>query len=142
MKRLLFVLAVYLTLTASLVLPARVTAADRVDVVNSFCQSTRIQALPPDQRPAECQDNQSGTSNLKSPIFGPHGVITIAIQLLTLAAGVIVIFVIIISGVRFVTSTGDPNSVTQARNALLYGIVGLAIVAAAQAIVTFVLSKL
>lgn len=136
MKRLLIALSACLALTLAVALPAG-AAPNRVDVL-PICQN-----IPSGQpTPSVCQDNQTATQNANSPIFGPHGIVTIAIQLLTLAAGIIIVFVIIISGVRFITSSGDPNSVTQARNGLLYGVIGLAIVAAAQGIVTFILSKL
>jgi hypothetical protein len=48
---------------------------------------------------------------------------------------------IIIGGFRYITSGGDSGSVSSAKNTVLYAIVGLIIVALAQVIVRFVLSK-
>ncbi len=47
---------------------------------------------------------------------------------------------IIINGLRFITSGGDSNAVSSAKKGILYAIVGLVIVALAQFIVRFVLN--
>jgi len=49
---------------------------------------------------------------------------------------------IIIGGLRYITSGGDSNNVTGAKNTILYAIVGIVIVVAAQAIVSFILNRL
>jgi hypothetical protein len=48
---------------------------------------------------------------------------------------------IIYGGFRYITSGGDSNGVTAAKNTILYAIIGLIIVALAQIIVNFVLNK-
>jgi hypothetical protein len=48
---------------------------------------------------------------------------------------------IIIGGFRYITSGGKQESVTSAKNTILYAIIGLVIVALAQIIVRFVLSN-
>lgn len=55
--------------------------------------------------------------------------------------GMLAILAIIISGVKFATSGGDPGAVQKAKQALLYSIIGLAVVLLAYAIVNFVLTK-
>ena len=49
---------------------------------------------------------------------------------------------IIIGGLRYITSNGDSGNVTNAKNTILYAIVGLVIVALAQLIVRFVVQRL
>jgi Type IV secretion system pilin len=51
------------------------------------------------------------------------------------------VIAIIISGLRYVTSAGDSNSINGAKNTILYAVIGLVIVAMAQIIVKFVLGK-
>jgi hypothetical protein len=48
---------------------------------------------------------------------------------------------IILGGLKYITSGGDAQKVASAKSALIYAIVGLVIVALAQAIVRFVLGK-
>lgn len=55
--------------------------------------------------------------------------------------GIIAVVMIIISGIKYITSTGDPASVNSAKNTLLYAVIGLVIAALAQIIVRFVLTQ-
>jgi hypothetical protein len=48
---------------------------------------------------------------------------------------------IIIGGLRYVTSGGKQESVTSAKNTILYAVIGLVIIALAQIIARFVLQK-
>jgi len=64
------------------------------------------------------------------------------INVLTLIVGIISVIMIIIGGLRYITSGGDSNNVTGAKNTILYAIVGIVIVVAAQAIVSFILNRL
>ncbi|HSX43801.1 MAG TPA: pilin [Candidatus Saccharimonadales bacterium] len=64
-----------------------------------------------------------------------------ALNLLSIVVGIAAVMMIIISGLRYVTSSGDSNNITGAKNALLYAIVGLVVTALAQLIVHFVLHK-
>jgi hypothetical protein len=63
------------------------------------------------------------------------------INLLSVIISVVAVIVIIISGFRYVTSGGDSGRLTSAKNSLVYAIVGLILVALAQVIVKFVLTK-
>lgn len=64
-----------------------------------------------------------------------------AINVLSIIAGVIAIIMVVISGIKFITSNGDSSSIASARTTLIYALAGLVIVAFAQAIVHFVLNK-
>jgi hypothetical protein len=64
------------------------------------------------------------------------------INILSWVVGIVSVVMIIIAGFKYVTSGGNDSSVTSAKNTILYAIVGLVIVALAQVIVRFVLSKL
>lgn len=64
------------------------------------------------------------------------------LNIISLIAGVIAVIMIIISGVRFMTSGGDPQQAGSARQALIYAVVGIVIVALSQVIVRFVISKI
>lgn len=68
-------------------------------------------------------------------------IIRTVINIFSLIVGVIAVIMIIIGGLKYITSGGDSGNVTSAKNTILYAIVGLIIVALAQIIVRFVLGK-
>ncbi|MCA1807366.1 MAG: hypothetical protein LC687_05920 [Actinobacteria bacterium] len=59
------------------------------------------------------------------------------IDILSLIIGIIAVIMIIVGGLKYILSSGDASNVTSAKNTILYAIVGLVIVAFAQAIVAF-----
>jgi hypothetical protein len=67
--------------------------------------------------------------------------IAAAINILSLVGGVAAVIMLIIGGLRFITSSGDSSNVASARSTIIYALVGLIIVALAQFIVHFVLAK-
>ena len=56
--------------------------------------------------------------------------------------GIIAVIMLIIGGIRYVISGGDSKKVTDAKNTVLYAIIGLVIAFLAFAIVNFVISAL
>jgi hypothetical protein len=63
------------------------------------------------------------------------------VNIFSLIVGVAAVIMIIVGGFRYITSGGDSTKVGGAKNTLIYAIVGLIIVALAQAIVHFVLNN-
>lgn len=64
------------------------------------------------------------------------------VNILLFIVGIAAVVMIIIGGLRYVTSNGDTSQVTGAKNTILYSIVGLVVAAMAYAIVNFVVDKL
>jgi Type IV secretion system pilin len=87
-----------------------------------------------------CKEAESGQTN--NPLFGPEGILTRAISILSIAVGVIAVIVLFVAGIRFVTSQGDSQKVNNARSTIIYAVVGVAVAALAQALVSLVLNKL
>ena len=56
--------------------------------------------------------------------------------------GFVAVIVIILGGVQYTTSAGDPGKVKKAKDTIMYGIIGLVVALLAFAIVNFVLSSL
>jgi len=77
----------------------------------------------------------------KSSSSSINGIITTVLDVLSVVVGLIAVVMIIISGLRFVLSGGDSANTNSARNSIIYAIVGLVIVALAQIIVRYVLSR-
>jgi uncharacterized membrane protein YidH (DUF202 family) len=67
--------------------------------------------------------------------------IRLVINAFSWIVGIISVIMIIVGGVKYITSSGDSGNVTGAKNTILYAIIGLVIVAMAQIIVQFVLGQ-
>lgn len=67
--------------------------------------------------------------------------IAVVINIISIVVGVAAIIMIIISGLKYITSAGDSAKVNSAKDTILYAIIGLVIVAMAQIIVKFVLKQ-
>lgn len=80
-------------------------------------------------------------NNGNDSILGKNGILAKVINLLLTLGGIISVIVIIIGGIRYVTSGGDSNQLRSARDTILYAVVGLVIAVMAFAIVNFVLGK-
>jgi hypothetical protein len=63
------------------------------------------------------------------------------INMLLFAIGIIAVISIIIGGIKYVTSDGDAGKVKQAKDTILYSVIGLIVAMLAFAIVTFVVSN-
>ncbi|HVU59864.1 MAG TPA: pilin [Candidatus Saccharimonadales bacterium] len=68
-------------------------------------------------------------------------VIKTGINIFSVIIGILAVVMIIVAGVRFITSNGEASKVAGAKGAIIYAIVGLIVVVAAQSIVWFVLSN-
>lgn len=88
-----------------------------------------------------CVDDRSGRA-ADNPIFGPSGVLTVAMSLLSGLVGIISVVVIVVSGLRMILANGDSQSFGKARKAIILALVALVIAILAQAIVAFVLSNI
>jgi multisubunit Na+/H+ antiporter MnhB subunit len=72
---------------------------------------------------------------------GDSTVTTVLNFAFALGAGLAMI-VIIIAGIQFMLSQGDPGKSAKARNAIIYAVIGLVLCIAAFSIVRFVLTRL
>lgn len=69
-------------------------------------------------------------------------VIGAVINILSWVIGVTAVIMVMIGGFKYITSTGDSNSVNSAKNTILYALVGLVVAVLAQVIVKFVVGKI
>lgn len=104
------------------------------------------QATPPPTNPAvdaACDGIALTGSNCNGP--GARGqindLIKDVVNILSVIIGVIAVVMIMIGGLKYIMSNGDPAQTATAKNTILYAIVGLVVVAMAQIIVKFVLTK-
>ena len=82
-----------------------------------------------------------GTTQCTEQQAGLQGTVTTVVNVLSVVVGIVAVIMIIVGGFRYVTSGGKQESVTGAKNTILYAVIGLVIVALAQVIVRFVLTR-
>lgn len=75
-------------------------------------------------------------------LFGDDGVFKQITNVVLYIVGVIAVIMLIIGGIKYVVSGGDAKKVTDAKNTVLYAIIGLIIAFLAFAIVNFVITTL
>ena len=75
-------------------------------------------------------------------LFGDAGIFKQITNVVLYIVGVIAVIMLIIGGIKYVISGGDAKKVTDAKNTVLYAIIGLIIAFLAYAIVNFVITSL
>jgi Type IV secretion system pilin len=83
---------------------------------------------------SDCSNTQGAGTTLNSRI-------ATVVNVMSAIVGIIAVIIIIVAGLRYVSSGGSEEGVKGAKNSIMYAIIGLVIVALAQIIVHFVLNK-
>lgn len=98
-------------------------------------------ATPDSGKDIQCGISQAAGNACSAP--NPSGdlgsTIKTILNILSAVAGVLAVLMIMVAGLRFVTSAGSEAGVKSAKGMLIYAVIGLAIVAVAQIIVHFVI---
>ncbi len=68
--------------------------------------------------------------------------ITVILNTVFVVVGIVTVVMIILGGVSYATSQGDPGKAAKAKNTIMYAIIGLVVTLLAFAIVNFVLQAL
>lgn len=129
-KRILLTIAASLGLLAPAALPATVFAQDTTTIEEGLCQGAQLQVG------SSCQEVTDADA-----AGGVNDIITTVINIFSIVVGVIAVIMIIVGGLKYITSGGDSGNITGAKNTILYAVVGLVVVALAQIIVRFVLTE-
>lgn len=128
-KAVLLILLTAFVITAPVATSAVVFAAP--DINEGLCQGANLEIG------SDCDITtigEQGTDKI-------NALIATVINIFSLVVGVVAVIMIIIGGLKYITSGGDSGNVTGAKNTILYAIIGLVIVALSQFIVKFVLGK-
>lgn len=132
-SHLLAALTVAMTFSLGLAVPVYAQEDAQQQINNGLCAGSNLEFT---ETPGQCN---VATSDATTKI---NDIIHTIVNLLTAIVGVVAVIMIIVGGFRYITSGGNDTSVTSAKNTILYAIVGLVVVALAQLIVRFTLSKL
>jgi hypothetical protein len=111
-------------------LAAPALAAADANITGNLCAGATLNI----DASASCSETSSGTIQINNII---HDIINI----FSLVVGIVAVIMIIVGGFRYITSGGASDSVSGAKNTIIYAIIGLIVVALAQFIVQFVLNK-
>lgn len=87
---------------------------------------------------AACAKGTGTASNLA----GQGGIFQTVVNILLFLVGAVAVIMLVIGGLRYVTSNGDQNAVTGAKNTIMYAIIGIIVAFLAYAAVGFVISQL
>ena len=127
MKKL--ILVILLLFPAVFVLGGAVAGAVPVGAFDEVCEASNNAGTV-------CSQN-SGVN----PITGSGGILTKAINLITFLTGVASIVIIILGGIKYVVSTGDPGKVASAKDTILYAVIGLFVSVSARGIILFIVNR-
>jgi hypothetical protein len=86
--------------------------------------------------------NGSTCTNTNATTTDLNVVIKNVVNVLLFVVGAASVIMIIVGGLRYVTSGGDSGSVNGAKNTILYAVVGIVVAFMAYGIVNFVVTKL
>jgi cytochrome bd-type quinol oxidase subunit 2 len=132
-KNLVMAAAAVLMFSVPMLVPVMVSAQDaNANIEQGLCAGANLDA----GSTGSCNTNDTAATDKI------NGMIKLVINIFSLVVGVVSIIMIIIGGLKYITSAGDSGNVTSAKNTILYAIIGLVVVALSQFIVRFVLTKL
>jgi hypothetical protein cdiviTM7_00647 len=85
--------------------------------------------------------NAARAEGMPTELIGDNGVFSRLTNTILLVVGLISVIMLVYGGLRYILSGGDSKKVTDAKNTILYAIIGLIISLLAFAIVNFVLNS-
>lgn len=89
-------------------------------------------------------------TNALSPVDAPNvlpqpnantGTLTTVLSIVFALVGALAFLMIVISGLRYIVSGGDPQRMSKAKDGIIYALIGLVIAITAEAIVNFVVAR-
>ena len=127
-KKFLAVLTISLMTFVPVLLPITSSSAYATVPINNICNGIT-------QSSTGTANGSCGSSSATATLGTlAHTIVTT----FTYIVGVISVIMLIVAGFKYVTSGGDSNKVSSAKNTLIYALVGIVVVIAAQVIVSFV----
>jgi hypothetical protein len=131
LKNVALSLAALATLLAPGLAIATPAFAATSDLQDHLCAGTNLDLTGSKDN---CGTGNGATSNLNELLKD-------IVNIFSAIVGVVAVIMIIVGGLRYITSGGDSGKVGTAKNTLIYAIIGLVVVALAQIIVHFVFAK-
>lgn len=130
-KKLLLTFCAVLTLATPALVPAVASAAD-TNIRKGLCSGANFNIDTANQ--TDCVASEANVNTFQ-------GTLNKVINIISILVGVLAVVMIIFGGFKYITSGGEAEKVKGAKNTILYGLIGIIIVALAQLIVKFVLNE-
>lgn len=131
MKRNLGIVIAVVVLALTALVPSAAFAYDPLGdacVGNSAAQNSSL-----------CQGRPANPSN--NPLTGPTGLIRGIANIVAIGAGIAAVIIIIVAGLKYVTSGGDAAKAKSAKETIVSAVIGLIVIAVAAELVGFVISR-
>jgi hypothetical protein len=112
--------------------PVMVPAIASADIVGDLCNGSNLTTAPGGDV-SNCSDGADGS--------GIDSILRKVIQIFSVIVGFVAVVMIIVGGIKYITSGGDSGNISGAKNTIIYAVIGLIIVALAQVLVHYVLKN-
>ncbi len=99
-----------------------------IDLSHIFAASN---SLSPVDAPTVLPQPSANTSTIQTVLTIVFGIV-----------GALALLMIIVSGLRYILSAGDPQRMSKAKDGIIYALVGIVIAITAEAIVNFVVARI
>lgn len=106
------------------------------DVQSSSCVKTGGSVAPRDDPEKNIKKGDCVGGNSVTNIFGT------VVNIILFLVGAVAVIMLVVGGFRYVTSNGDQNAITGAKNTILYAVIGIVVAFMAYAIAGFVIDQL
>lgn len=116
--------------------PAYISA--QVPLFKDACSQTG--GGPNGNQSSACRDAKQKAD--ENPLYGPDGIISIAVNILSIVVGIAAVVGIIVAGMKYLTSASNPQEANNARELVIYAVIGLMVASVAQVLVRAVLFKI
>lgn len=104
----------------------------KLAIVVSSCLSSSV---------ALAANDLGGASDVGIPALEFSSVIADVVRVMGIIAGVLSVLFLVIGGIKYATSQGDPKGLSSAKSTITYAIAGLLVSILAQGIVAFIVSR-
>jgi hypothetical protein len=104
--------------------------------------SSSLEDIGNSSNPALDGANAAKADGMPENLFGVDGIFTQVANTILYIVGIISVVMLIYGGLRYVVSGGDNKKVTDAKNTIMYAIIGLIIALLSYAIVNFVIYQI
>jgi hypothetical protein len=86
---------------------------------------------------AVCTDESKQTN-----IYGDNSIFSDITNIVVWVAGAAAVLILILGGIRYVTSGGDANKVSSAKNTIIAALLGIVVIVLARSLINYVVNKL
>lgn len=91
---------------------------------------------------AVCQERKKSQTTDSNSIYGPNGIIIKITNIVALVAGIAAVIFVIIGGIKYILSSGDPANIKSAKATIIFAIIGIIVIVVAQSLIGFVINAL